>query len=201
VGLAHIALKVDAFTRYPLHKCELILIKINLAMSTKKQLLAQYDLHDVLFNNVIAGISDEESNRTINDPMNSVKWLAGHLLWANANLANIGGVNVGVKWRDHFHTKQGGSAVDFNAPKSELPTLEEIRNKWNADTEVIRKGLENLPDEVLDKTVDARHPIAPFDNTLAGLWAFINDHQSYHIGQIGILRRALGKDPMSYARN
>ncbi|MGN6640327.1 MAG: DinB family protein, partial [Mucilaginibacter sp.] len=72
---------------------------------------------------------------------------------------------------------------------------------WNADTEVIRKGLENLPDEVLDKTVDARHPIAPFDNTLAGLWAFINDHQSYHIGQIGILRRALGKDPMSYARN
>ncbi|MGN6639166.1 MAG: hypothetical protein ACTHJ8_09665, partial [Mucilaginibacter sp.] len=94
-------------------------------MSTKKQLLAQYDLHDVLFNNVIAGISDEESNRTINDPMNSVKWLAGHLLWANANLANIGGVNVEVKWRDHFHTKQGGSAVDFNAPKSELPTLEE----------------------------------------------------------------------------
>ena len=28
-------------------------------MSTKKQLLAQYDLHDVLFNNVIAGISDD----------------------------------------------------------------------------------------------------------------------------------------------
>lgn len=170
-------------------------------MSTRKQLLAQYDLHDVLFNNVIAGISDEESNRTINNPMNSVKWLAGHLLWANASLANIGGVNVEVKWRDHFHTKQGGSAVDFNAPKSELPKLEDIRSKWNADTEVIRKGLENLPDEALDTVIEVRHPIAPFDNTLAGLWAFINDHQSYHIGQIGILRRALGKEPMSYAKN
>lgn len=170
-------------------------------MSTRKQLLAQYDLHDVLFNNVIAGISDEESNQCISDPMNSVKWLAGHLLWANANLANIGGANIEVKWRDHFHTKQGGSEADFNAPKSELPTLEEIKNKWNADTAIIRKGLESLPDEALNTVIEVRHPIAPFDNTLAGLWAFINDHQSYHIGQIGILRRALGKEAMSYSKN
>lgn len=146
-------------------------------MSTKKQLLAQYDLHDVLFNNVIADISDEESNKVIIDPTNN------------------------VKWRDHFHTKQGGSAEDFNAPPSPLPALEEVRDKWNQDTAIIRKGLENLPEEALNKVIDAKHPIHPFDNTLAGLWAFINDHQSYHIGQIGIIRRALGKEAMSYFRS
>src|SRR6201995_5364965 len=118
-------------------------------MSSKKQLLAQYDLHNVLFNNVTADISDEESNKCVANPMNSVKWLAGHLLWANANLANIGGVKIEVKWRDHFHTKQGGSLADFNAPPSPLPTLEEIRNKWNEDTVATRKGLENLPDAAL----------------------------------------------------
>lgn len=170
-------------------------------MSTRKQLLAQYDLHDVLFNNVIANISDEESNKTLADPLNSVKWLAGHLLWANANLANIGGVPIEAKWRDHFYTKEGGGPADFNAPPSALPTLEEIRNKWNEDSPVLRKALENLPEEALNTIIDIRHPILPFDNTLAGLWAFINDHQSYHIGQIGILRRALGKPAMSYSRN
>jgi uncharacterized damage-inducible protein DinB len=170
-------------------------------MSAKKLLLAQYDLHDVLFNNVIADISDEESNQCIADPINSVKWLAGHLLWANANLANIGGVKIEVKWRDHFHTRQGGSPADFNAPPSPLPTLDEIRNKWNEDTVVTRKGLENLPEEALNSVIEVKHPILPFDNTLAGLWAFINDHQSYHIGQIGIIRRALGKPAMSYSRN
>ena len=118
-------------------------------MSTKKQLLAQYDLHDVLFNNVIKGVSDEESNKSITDPLNSIKWLAGHLLWANANLANIGGAQIAVKWRDHFYTKEGGTPDDFNAPKSELPTLDEIKNKWNEDSQTIRKGLENLPEEVL----------------------------------------------------
>jgi hypothetical protein len=170
-------------------------------MSSKKQLLAQYDLHNVLFNNVIANISDEESNKCIADPMNCVKWLAGHLLWANTNLANIGGAKVEVLWRDHFHTKQGGSAEDFNAPKSKLPTLQEIKGKWNKDALVIRKGLENVPEEALSSTVEAKHPIAGFDNTLAGLWAFINHHQAYTIGQIGILRRGLGKEPMSYFKS
>jgi len=168
-------------------------------MSAKKQLLAQYDLHNLLFNNVIEGISDAEANKCIAEPMNTIKWLAGHLLWANGNLANIGGAKIDVLWRDHFHTKEGGSPLDFNAPKSELPTLDEIRKKWNEDAPVIRMGLANLPDAALDSVIDIKHPIYPFDNTLAGLWAFINHHQAYTIGQIGILRRALGKDAMKYS--
>jgi hypothetical protein len=168
-------------------------------MSAKKVLLDQYDLHNVLYNNVIADISDEEANKCVADPMNSVKWLAGHLLWAQGNLANIGGAKVEVKWRDHFHTKQGATPADLAAPPSELPTLEEIKTKWNEDGPAIRAGLENLPDVALETVIQIPHPIFPFDNTLAGLWAFINHHQAYTIGQIGILRRGLGKDAMKYA--
>jgi len=167
-------------------------------MSGKKVLLDQYDLHNVLFNNVIADISDEESNKCVADPMNSIKWLAGHLAWAQLNLGNIGGNKIDFAWRDRFHTKQGGSPEDFNAPKSELPTLEQIKTKWNEMGPIIRAGLENLPDEALGNEIPVQHPIAPFDKSLAGLWAFINHHQAYTIGQIGILRRGLGKDAMKY---
>ncbi len=167
-------------------------------MSSKKQLLAQYDLHNVLYNNVIAGISDDESNKCIADPMNSVKWLAGHLAWAQLNLANIGGAPQEFQWRDHFHTKQGATPADLAAPPSEMPTLQQIKDKWNEMGPKIRQGLENLPDASLDTVIEAKHPIAPFDNTLGGLWAFINHHQAYTIGQIGILRRGLGKDAMQY---
>jgi uncharacterized damage-inducible protein DinB len=167
-------------------------------MSTKKILLAQYDLHDVLFNNVIKDISDAESGICIAEPINTVKWLAGHLAWAQLNLGNIGGAPQEFAWRDHFCTIQGGSDQDKNAPKSELPTLAQIRDKWNEMSPAIRKGLGSLPDAALDTVIEAKHPIAPFDNTLGGLWAFINSHQSYHIGQIGILRRYLGKEAMGY---
>jgi uncharacterized damage-inducible protein DinB len=170
-------------------------------MSTKKQLLAQYDLHDVLFNNVIEGISDTEANTSVAEPMNSVKWLAGHLLWAQRNLVRIGGAQVDIPWTGHFLTKQGSTDEERNMPKGEFPTIEQIKEKWNEVSPAIRAGLENLPDAALDSVIEAKHPIAPFDNTLAGLWAFINDHQSYHIGQIGILRRRLGKEAMAYFRN
>jgi len=168
-------------------------------MSAKTVLLAQYDLHNVLFNNVIADISDEESTKCIADPMNSVKWLAGHLAWAQLNLGNIGGVPVGFQWRDHFHTKQGATPEDLAASPSELPTLAQIKDKWNEMGPMIRAGLETLPEQALNSEVPVKHPIAPFDHTLGGLWAFINHHQAYTIGQIGILRRGLGKDAMKYS--
>lgn len=33
---------------------------------------------------------------------------------------------------------------------------------------------------------------------LAGFMTLLNHHQAYHIGQIGILRRGFGKEPMEY---
>ena len=168
-------------------------------MSAKKQLLAQYELHNLLFNNVIADISDEEANKRVGDRMNNIKWLAGHLLWAQRNLAGIAGADVNVPWVDHFFSKDGATPDDFAAPKSEMPTLEAIKNKWNEIAPAIKTALENVPDEALNSVIGSKHPILPFDDTLAGLWAFINHHQAYTIGQIGILRRGLGKDAMKYS--
>jgi hypothetical protein len=168
-------------------------------MSAKKLLLAEFDLHNRLYNNVLEGISDAESNKRIAEPMNNVKWLAGHLLWAQGNIGRIAGVTFVNPWLDHFASGPGATPEELNAPKSELPTLDAVKNKWNEVTPAIRAGLENLPEAALGTVVDFQHPITPYDNTLAGLWAFINSHQSYTIGQIGILRRGLGKDAMKYS--
>lgn len=164
-------------------------------MSAKKQLLAQFHLHNILFNNVTDSISDEEANKTVADPMNSVKWLSGHLVWAQTNLARIAGVPVEVEWINHFvphFVKLPESA------KGSKPTLEAIRNKWNEMSIVIGDGFEKLPEEVLNTKAEAQLPITAFDDSVAGVWAFINHHQAYTIGQIGILRRGLGKAAMKY---
>ncbi len=167
-------------------------------MSAKRALLGQYELHNTLYNTVTADISDDESNKSVADPMNSIKWLAGHLLWAQGNLAKIGGVIIDNPWIGHFASGPGASPDELATPKGEMPTLEAIKNKWNEVTPAIRAGLENLPEAALDSIVEFKHPIYPYDNTLAGLWAFLNHHQAYTIGQIGILRRGLGKDAMKY---
>jgi uncharacterized damage-inducible protein DinB len=62
-----------------------------------------------------------------------------------------------------------------------------------------RAGLSNLSEEILNKEVPS--PIAQsgiFDSTIRDLWTFFNYHQAYHIGQIGLLRKGLGKETMKY---
>ncbi|UGU17394.1 DinB family protein [Sinomicrobium kalidii] len=170
----------------------------------KTQLLAQFDLHQRLYNNVLEDLTDEETNKRVNGntQMNHIKYLAGHLLNAQYGLAYLAGMSPEVKWNELF-AAAGQSEAKDGIP---YPDIEAVKNEWNQIHGEIRKGLEKLSSDTLNDT-----PAPPldgiignstlqgvFDNTVAGLWAFFNHHQAYHIGQIGILRRGLGKAAMHY---
>ncbi|HEX6981697.1 MAG TPA: DinB family protein [Balneolaceae bacterium] len=160
----------------------------------EKLLLNQFDLHHRLYNNVLEGFTDEETNQRLNGDkkMNHVKYIAGHLLNSQYGLGVMTGINPEVKWNDLFSVMGLSEAKD----EIEYPDIEEIKTEWNEMHEEIRKGLEKLTPEVL-----CTKPPSPFDrvaDSIGELWAFINHHQAYHIGQIGILRRGFGKEPMRY---
>jgi hypothetical protein len=139
-------------------------------------------------------INEEESNVRLVATINNVKWLAGHLVWAQGNLARMGSVQLEIPWVGHF-LGAPASEKEKSAAKGELPTLQMIKDKWNEIGPVIRIGLENLAVEALNSPIE--FPI-PLFKTQEGLWTFINHHQAYTIGQIGILRRALDKEAMKY---
>ncbi len=54
----------------------------------------------------------------------------------------------------------------------------------------------NLPDAALSSPAPAKMPVN--DDTLGGMLAFIMHHEAYHIGQLSLLRRILGKEAMKY---
>lgn len=160
----------------------------------KKLLLAQFDLHHRLYNNVLAGFTDEETNKRLNgyNQINHVKYLAGHLLNSQYGLATAARIAIEPKWNDLFSVMGRSEAKDDVS----YPSIEEIKREWNHMNAPIRKGLENMTIDEL-KAI----PSEPFNRVAESngeLWAFINHHIAYHIGQIGILRRAFGKDPMSF---
>lgn len=157
-------------------------------------LIIQYDLHHRLFNNVLEGFSDEETNQRLDGypGVNHVKYIAGHLLNSQYGIAMLAGLKPKVKWNDLFAV-MGQSEANNDAI---YPAIDEIRNEWNSIHPATRAGLLKLtPDQL------TRKPPAPFDRvseSAGELWAFISHHQAYHIGQIGIMRRAFGKAPMSF---
>lgn len=165
-------------------------------MSEKHRLFAQYTVHCNWFNNALVDLSDEECNQRVNPNMNHIKYIAGHLLNAQYGFAIIAGLTLAHKWDDLFAAGGKTKAKD-NFP---YPTIEEIKREWDRTYPIVSGGLSALSEGELQEELP-NSPVAgkgKLDNTRGDLWVFLNLHQAYHIGQIGILRRAFGKDPMKY---
>tara|TARA_R100001143_G_scaffold63594_1_gene73160 strand:+ start:15437 stop:15922 length:486 start_codon:yes stop_codon:yes gene_type:complete len=157
-------------------------------------LITQYNLHHRLYNNVLDGFTEDECNQRLDHypEINHVKYLAGHLLNSQYGIVMIAGLKPETKWNELFAV-MGQSEAKDDIP---YPHIDEIKAEWNKFYEPTLSGLKKLTTNDLNQK-----PPAPFDQvseSVGQLWAFISHHQAYHIGQIGILRRAFGKEPMSY---
>ncbi|MCC5942104.1 MAG: DinB family protein [Balneolaceae bacterium] len=157
-------------------------------------LITQFDLHQRLYNNVLVGFTDEETNRRLPGypHISHIKYIAGHLLNSQYGIAMLAGLKTEVKWNDLFAVMGQSEARDDIS----YPHIDEIMKEWNDLYRPVREKLYRMNDDQLMEL-----PPEPFDavsESKGQLWTFITHHQAYHIGQIGILRRAFGKDPMSY---
>jgi len=162
-----------------------------MSAKTRAQILArQFELHTRLYNNVLEGIDDTAASNRLRDSVNHVTWVAGHILAARWSLNTLAGVDDPNPYEDLFgHGKSIDDAADY-------PSLDALREKFNSISPRILNALENAPDEVLDSPKPVDVPIA--DDTMAGMLAFLMHHEAYHIGQLGILRKYITKDAMSY---
>lgn len=156
-------------------------------MSTVKQ---QFDLHTRLFNNVLEGISDPDTNSRANEHVNHVKWLAGHLTSTRFSFKRLAELEENDPYGDLFGH---GKAID---PDADYPSIDDIQENWNLISGKISDALGNLSAEALE----ANAPKVPIgEGKMGDFLDFLMHHEAYHIGQMGILRKFLGKDPMKYS--
>ena len=156
-------------------------------MSTVKK---QFDLHTRLFNNVLEGISDPDTNSRANGHVNHIKWLAGHLTSTRFGFKDMAGFEEGDPYGELF---SHGKAID---PEADYPSIESIRENWNAISGKISDALGSLPAEALEADAP-RVPIG--EGKMGDFLDFLMHHEAYHIGQIGILRKFLGQEAMKYS--
>ncbi len=155
-------------------------------MNTVKR---QFDLHTRLLNNVLEGIDESETHTRMNDHVNHLKWLAGHLTHTRFSYNKL--VQLEPK---PFYKELFGPGSQIN-PDIDYPSIEGIKEDWNAISAKISEALDNLPAEALA----GEAPRVPFGKgTLGDYLDFIPHHEAYHIGQMSILRRFLGKEAIKY---
>jgi uncharacterized damage-inducible protein DinB len=157
-----------------------------------RPLATLYDLNTDLLLNCLEGLSDADAQRQLQAGGNSITFLAEHLTDCRHFLvARLGQTLVNPIAR---YVADVQSINDI----SEWPTLGEIRTAWLAVSSHLQTVLSGLTAAELAEPNVHRFPLE--DTTRLGMVAFLAQHDSYHLGQIGFIRRQLGKPPMSYAR-
>lgn len=143
-------------------------------------------------------LADIEESRWFEMPAPGV----GHVAWQVGHLAASQIVLVHVRCFEMAYTDVAPDAIRTTfargstpvADRSKYPPIREIRSFFdNVHNDVIRR-VSNMPDTELDRQAGADpHPMF---KDKAGAIAMTALHETFHAGQIAMIRRIFGKAPL-----
>lgn len=148
-------------------------------------------LNTDLFHGALRDVSEADAAKRVQGT-NPMAFLAAHLVDARCFLAGLLGAPIPNPIGDAL--KEARSADDV----TELPSLETLRDEWDRVSAHVEATLGAATASRLDAPSPQSFPV--HDRTIAGGVAFLLQHESYHVGQLALLRRQLGLPAMTYQR-
>lgn len=152
-------------------------------------IITQFQLQTRLFNNCLEGFN-KEYNKQPNATTNHAAWLAGHILFARTNMANLLGMNLPNPYDKLYANFK---PLETGATYPEVP---DVTKNWDELSNKFLAKLDGLTEDVLNSASPIQLPVS--DGTMRGTLAFFAHHEAYHIGQLGLVRRYHGYDGMKY---
>jgi uncharacterized damage-inducible protein DinB len=122
------------------------------------------------------------------DNSNPMLWIAGHVVQTRAALLKLLGEPFDTGWGDLF--ARGAALQD----RARYPSRGDIDPVMRDVTARLHTKLAALDDDQL--AGPATGPAFPNAQTVADQIAFLALHESYHVGQLAYLRKALGYPPL-----
>lgn len=153
-------------------------------------LINQLNLNTRLLKNCIDGVDDESSVKPIIENVNPFAFIVIHLLDARYYIARLIDLDIVNPYKEQ--TDKARTAEDIPT----YPALNEMFKHWQDIGIMLNKKMKELTEEKLAENPPFKFPID--DETLFGTLTFLMQHEAYHIGQLGLLRKAMGLPSMKY---
>lgn len=147
-------------------------------------------LNTRLFRNCLEGISDEQATLRPSASTNSAAFVAAHVADARFYLLRVLGADRPSPLAAYL---KGAKGID---DLKACPPLAEIHRAWTDASHALRDRLDAITAAELDAPVKTPFPIS--DPTTLGVLTFLVQHDSYHIGQLALLRKHAGLPAMQY---
>lgn len=154
-------------------------------MSTDIQTTAnQFKFNNGLFDRITHGIPTEQWLTQPGDDSNHLLWVTGHMTVVRAVALNILGAPWSAPWQNMF--KRGEKRGD----SQQYPPVSEVQSAWQEVGHQLLATLPHASPDLLSKPVEKGRP--SIDGTVGGTIGFLCLHESYHLGQMGFIRKWLG---------
>jgi uncharacterized damage-inducible protein DinB len=146
-------------------------------------------LNTELLLNCLDGLDDATANRRMTSATNSMAFLVAHLTDTRYYIASL----VGAPIENPLGFLANARCLDDIA---ELPPVSFLVDAWERVSAHLAVEIERLDTPRLRAAITERFPAG--DGTLLGALAFLVQHDTYHLGQLALLRRQLGLPAMTY---
>jgi uncharacterized damage-inducible protein DinB len=146
-------------------------------------------LNTELFLNCVRGLDDATATRRVTERTNSIAYLAAHLVETRHYTAGVLQAPLPSPLPPAVARAR---SLDDAGP---LPSLPDLVAAWEAVSAHLAVTVERLDTAFLAQPGPA---LPGGDGTVLGALAFLVQHESYHIGQMALLRRQYGLPAMSY---
>jgi hypothetical protein len=148
----------------------------------------QFRITTNLFIKAMSGVPKDEAMKRPGPVSNPLLWMAGHVIQFRSRLLLLLGAPREFPWGSIFDTgsRVGGPEI--------YPTPEELVSTWEEMSEALMDRLSALTEADLAAPPSARVPTT--DATLRGAIGYFSLHEAYHVGQMGYLRKWLGRSPI-----
>jgi uncharacterized damage-inducible protein DinB len=156
-----------------------------------RPLVSTLELNTRLLLNALEGVDEKAARVRPNDKTNHALFLACHLVDSRHYLARALGLASESPFKAMLEGRKGIDDV------KEYPALDQVREAWKDVGARLTEHIGGLSATDLEEAPAFAFPIEG-GNTLLGCLTFLVQHDSYHLGQVALLRRYLGLEAMSY---
>src|ERR1043166_7888178 len=137
-----------------------------------------------------AGLTDEQARARPSAAANSAAFVAAHVADSRFFLLKM----LGAARPCPLGGDPGGRKAIGET--TEWPSRAQVQEAWTEAAHALRDRLAAMTPADLDARADSGFPIE--DQSVLGVLTFLVQHDSYHVGQLSLLRKIAGLPAMSY---
>ncbi len=155
-------------------------------------LAASFSISQQIILGNVLGIDHEESLKQPQSEGNCLNWIAGHILSSRTSILETLGEKPFLSEEEEKAYRRGSEPLKLG---DEGVDFDKLRAGLMQSGGIIVSKLNSLEDDYMEAEIDPKEvPIPTEEPTRNGLLTFLLYHEAYHVGQLGMGRRLLGKE-------